>query len=265
MNVTSLGYRTDLALLERSGSVIEDRGDHLVVRTPSNPTFYWGNFLLLDHLPPADRTQEWLDRFAAAHPNARHRAFGFDVADGAIEALSGFARRGFTTQSSVVMTASAVHPPPRPDSSADYRAVESDHDWRQSLELQIACHEGYDESSRQFVERRNEANRALVADGRGGWFGAFVDERLVSQMGLVDVGVGLARFQSVETHPDFRGRGLAGTLVHFVSRFGFDRLGARTLVMVADPEYVAIRIYRSVGFTASEVDLAAELFPGSAE
>ena len=51
MDVESLGYRTDLALLRLGGSTIEDRGDHLVVRSPYNPTFYWGNFLLLEHVP----------------------------------------------------------------------------------------------------------------------------------------------------------------------------------------------------------------------
>ena len=36
MDVRSLGFRTDLALLTASGSVIEDRGTHLVIRTPAN-------------------------------------------------------------------------------------------------------------------------------------------------------------------------------------------------------------------------------------
>ena len=37
MHVSSLGFRTDLALLTASGSVVEDRGTHLVGRTPDNP------------------------------------------------------------------------------------------------------------------------------------------------------------------------------------------------------------------------------------
>ena len=74
MDVVSLGFRTDLALLERAGSTIEDCGDHLVVTSPANPTFYWGNFLLLDHVPAADRVEMWLDRFVAALPAARHRS-----------------------------------------------------------------------------------------------------------------------------------------------------------------------------------------------
>ena len=75
---------------------------------------------------------------------------------------------------------------------------------------------------------------------------------MVSGLGLFRASDGLARFQSVETHPDARGRGLAGTLVYHVSRYGFETLGADTLVMVADPDYLAIRVYRSVGFNESE-------------
>jgi hypothetical protein len=45
MNVKSLGYRTDLIFPTFDGEII-DRGDYLVIRTPKNPTFYWGNFLL---------------------------------------------------------------------------------------------------------------------------------------------------------------------------------------------------------------------------
>jgi hypothetical protein len=42
VDVRSLGLRTELALRVLSGSLVEDRGDHLVVRTPDNPTFWWG-------------------------------------------------------------------------------------------------------------------------------------------------------------------------------------------------------------------------------
>ena len=45
MLVRSLGYRTDLMISAINGEVT-DRGDYLVIRTPSNPTYYWGNFLL---------------------------------------------------------------------------------------------------------------------------------------------------------------------------------------------------------------------------
>jgi ribosomal protein S18 acetylase RimI-like enzyme len=264
VKLSSLGFRTDLALLERAGSTIDDRGDHLVVRSPENPTFYWGNFLLLDHVSRADRVEEWLDRFAAAFPEARHRTFGFDTTRGTIDDLSGFVAQGFRVEASTVMTARAVRPPPHPNSEATYRVFQSDNDWRQSVELRLACDDFEQPAShREFVTRRAESNRALVAAGHGQWFGAFLGDTLVSQMGLVTAGPGLARFQSVETHPDHRGRGLAGTLAHHVSGYGFRELEAKTLVMVADPDYLAIRIYRAIGFIDSEAQLQAERAPGT--
>ena len=262
MDVASLGFRTDLALLERSGSTVADRGDHLVITTPSNPSFYWGNFLLLDQVPAADRVEEWLDRFAATFPEARHRALGFDDPHGSLADLSALAGHGLEVEASVVMTATAVHPPPHPNGDATYRTLESDADWTQHAELQMACNDTYDpERHLLFVSRRAASNRALTKAGHGAWFGAFLAGELVAQMGLVSAGPGLARFQAVETHPEHRGRGLAGTLVHRVSDYGFRELGARTLVMVADPGYHAIRVYRAVGFDDTESQLQAQRTP----
>jgi RimJ/RimL family protein N-acetyltransferase len=159
------------------------------------------------------------------------------------------------------MTATSVRPPERPNLDATYRQLSSDDDWQQSLQLRIACNDTDEVGYETFAARKLASDRATAEAGHGGWFGAFLDGRLVAQMGLFKASSGLARFQTVETHPELRGRGLAGTLVHHTSRHGFDELGARTLVMVADPEYLAIRIYRSVGFAATETQLQAELQP----
>jgi ribosomal protein S18 acetylase RimI-like enzyme len=265
VDVTSLGFRTDLALLALAGSTIEDHGDHLVVRSPHNPAFWWGNFLLLARVPAPEETDRWLERFVAQFPDAGHRTFGFDGTQGRVEDLSGFAEAGLDVEASTVMTATSVRPPARPNDEATYRGLASDDDWAQSVQLQIACFgsEGDPEGNRAFITRRAETNRALVEGGHGRWFGAFAGDELVSQMGLVAASPGLARFQAVETHPDHRGRGLAGTLVHHVSGYGFGELGAHTLVMVADPDYVAVRVYRAVGFSDGESQLQAERAPAS--
>ena len=261
MEVASLGLRTDLALLERSGSTIEDCGDHLVVRTPRNPTFWWGNFLVLDAVPSPERIDAWLDRFVAALPGARHRAIAFDCPDGTVDELAGFSERGFTADASSVMTARSVQPPPHPNTEATYRPFSSDDDWAQSVALALACHDGYEENQLEFVTRRAASNRDLVTDGYGAWFGAFVDGRLVTQMGLVRAGADLARFQSVETDPASVDAGSQERSSTTSARYGFAELGAETLVMVADPNDDAIRIYRTVGFTATESALHAELAP----
>lgn len=201
----------------------------------------------------------WVETFERELPGAAHRTFSVDGVDGTVADLEPFVGLGFTIEAAVVMTARSVREPPRPDRSATYRPLTTDDDWHQQVELAMAGEEaGYD---LEFCTRSAAAGRALVDGGHGRWYGAFRHDRLVSSMGLFAAGAGLARFQSVKTHPDHRGRGLAGTLTHVVGRYGLDELGARTLVMVADPGYLAIRVYRSVGFDDTEVLLGAERRP----
>jgi predicted GNAT family acetyltransferase len=76
-------------------------------------------------------------------------------------------------------------------------------------------------------------------------------EQVVADCGLFRDGRGpgsVARFQHVETHPQWRRRGLCTALIHKVCRHGFEVMGAETLVMMADPHDVAIEIYASLGF-----------------
>jgi ribosomal protein S18 acetylase RimI-like enzyme len=262
VRVTSLAYRTDLALLELGGSTVEDRGDHLVVRSPHNPSFYWGNFLLVEGPPAAGAAGHWVEVFRDSFPDAGHVAIGVDGTTGTRADLAGFADLGLDVAVDSVMTAERVHEPPHPNHEATYRTLETDQDWADLVDFRVAT-EGKDDSAtyRRFVTDRAAASRTLAQAGHGAWFGAFLDGRLVSSMGLMGAGDGLVRFQDVETLPAARGRGLAGTLVHAVSRYGFGELGARTLVMVADPDYTAIRIYRALGFTSSQTQLGVQRAP----
>ncbi|PVU83461.1 GNAT family N-acetyltransferase [Cellulomonas sp. WB94] len=265
MRITSLGFRTDIMLLTLQGSDVEDRGDHLVVRTPGNPTFWWGNFVLLRERPGRGGVRRWEETFARELPEAAHRTFGVDGTQGDVADFGEFAAAGYAVDGSAVMTASSVHEPPHPNHDATYRALDltdrGDRDAAIALQLANAPHRE-PSSHREFLVRKMEAMRPLQEAGCGSWFGAFVDGRMLSGMGLFSDGSGVARFQSVDTHPDARGRGLAGTLVHHVSRYGLTDLGAATLVMVADPGYHAIDIYRSIGFETTETQLQLERSPG---
>lgn len=260
MDVLSLGYRTDLALLSAGGSSVEDHGDHLVVRSPHNPTHWWGNLLLLDGPPDEHAARGWLDRFAATFPDAGHVALGVDGTDGRVDDLAGWSSLGLVVEAHSVMTATSVRPQVR-TAQAVCRPLRSDDDWAQSVELRVRCHDGPEEPAafRAYASAQARTRRQMVEDGFGSWFGAFADDRLVSQLGLLTGGPGLARFQSVETDPGHRRQGLAGTLVHDAGRYGFAVLGATTLVIVADPAHHAAGLYRSLGFAATETQLQAEL------
>ena len=96
MNVSSLGFRTDLALLTDSGSVVEDRGTHLVVRSPDNPSYFWGNFLLLAQPPVPGGEKEVVGAFHTEFPLADHVSIGIDTADLTDEARAAFEAAGLT-------------------------------------------------------------------------------------------------------------------------------------------------------------------------
>lgn len=256
MQVQSLGYRSDLMLLRLQGSLVVDRGDHLVVRSPANPGFHWGNFVLGD--------QTWVDRslsdlvgvFHAEHPKASHLALGVDGVDGGVWGDDELGRCGLEAERSVVMTATDVHEPIHPNTDAVCRMLASDADWAAAVDLSANDNETFEPIEyRDFEHRRMAARREQQEAGLGGWFGAFVDGEMLCGLGLFTDGSGLGRFQSVQTLASARRRGLAATLVHYASLVGLRDDAVRELVMVADPGYPAIRLYRSLGFADAEIQI----------
>ncbi len=77
MRIDSPGLVTDLELLRLQGSTVTDHGDHLVVRTEANPTFWWGNFVLVLGEARSAEVDRWVARFEEEFPDAHHRAVGF--------------------------------------------------------------------------------------------------------------------------------------------------------------------------------------------
>lgn len=261
MGVRSLGYRTDLMIRALEGSHIEERRDYLVVRSPSNPNYWWGNFLLLAAPPLTGEAGRWLATFAAEFPDARHVALGIDVTEAGTVDVSELVSEGLQVQREAVLTARAVHEPPHPNTAATCRTLAGDNDWQQAAELRAEVSEGGPSADPEFLAQRIAAERALTEAGHGSWFGAFLDGKLLAQLGLITDGSGIARYQTVETHPSARRQGLAGTLVWQAGLHGLGADGADTLVIVADPDEAAIRAYRSVGFADAETQIGLERQP----
>ncbi len=260
MRVTSLGLATDVALRVLEGAEVSDRGGYLVVRSPDNPDFWWGNFLILPGPPEPGSASAWLARFAAEFPTAPHVALAVDAAyPDATSVPADFPAAGLEPERGIVLTAASVTPPPRPAEHAGIRPLESDADWQASFDLAVRCFGA--EGSQEYLVRRNAARRRLIRAGRGAWFGAFGGGRLLAQLGVCDAGDGRARYQDVETDPAARRRGLAGTLVWHAGLYARRVLGAATLVIVADPAGEAIRVYRSCGFADAETVLTFERPP----
>jgi ribosomal protein S18 acetylase RimI-like enzyme len=250
LKVASLAYRTDLVFHAFDGR-ISDHGDHLVIESPSNPGFYWGNFLLFAARPTLRDVERWPAIFAGAFahaPGVRHFCFGWDQNRGSRDGIEGLQARGFSLEQGDVLTASRPHPPPRPNREVVVRALSSDADWEAATQNQIATRGVYELAGYTVFKRAQMARyRAMTAAGLGAWMGAFLEEQLVGDLGVF-VQEGVGRFQSVGTHPDFRRRGVCATLVHQAARFARASLAARELVIVAEADGDAGRIYRSLGF-----------------
>lgn len=264
MHVRSLGFRTDLALLTRAGSVVEDRGTHLVVRTPDNPSYFWGNFILLAQPPVPGGEREVIGAFHTEFPQAEHVSIGVDGTEDLTDALQPFADAGLEVESCTVLTTGALVAPRPVADGVHVRPLESDADWESRARLSHHLWSQTDEATfLTYARRKNDQERVLVAQELGQRFGAFVDGELVSTAGIFVTEKGVARFQSVETHPDHRRQGLGAAVVHAAGAHALMTYEVEELVIAADTEGEAIEIYRRLGFTDAERHNTLERRPGA--
>ena len=255
MKVHSLGYRTDLIFPAFDGEII-NRGDYLVIKTPSNPSFYWGNFLLFKNPPREGDYLRWRELFAreiGTPPHVEHQAFGWDTTKDQSGFIGPFLDAGYQIERSVVLTALREDLIPKSSPGITIRRLRSEDDWNQSIENQVLCREPVFSEDGYRVFRQEQAKRyqEMVSGDRGAWFGAFSGNQLVGDLGIFCSGE-LGRYQSVGTHPDFRRRGIAGTLVHKAGLYAFDHHNVETLVIVAEADCPAQRLYQSIGFKFAE-------------
>jgi len=253
----SLGWRTDLIFARFDGEV-SPRSDHLVIRTPHNPGFWWGNFLLFDHAPRAGEAARWLGRFeaeiAATQAESRHVTFGVD-SDAAFDLPADFAAAGLSQFASTVLTMRRAQlRAPRRALGGAFRigALRLPEQAAAAVEMQVVADAGQTQSEaayRLFRERQMRRYEAMARAGMGDWFAVFSGDAMVADCGLFRApGESLGRFQHVVTHPLWRRRGLCSALIHAVCLHGFETMGLETLVIVADPDDVAIGLYESLGF-----------------
>ena len=261
MEIQSLGYRTDL-FFSRFGGIVLDGGDHLVIRTPSNPNYHWGNYLLFSRPPEQGDLEKWQALFhqeISARQVTHHMVFGWDSPEGETGVVQPFLAAGFELSESIVLTAQQVNPPPKYNQEVVIRPLVEDWEWAQALKNQMDCRPAVhsEETYLPFKTAKMAGHREMQRAGLGEWFGAFLGNQLVADLGLFCL-EGIGRFQSVETAPAFRRRGICGTLVYQAARYAFERMGAKTLVMAADEHYHAARIYESTGFRVAERQIGLE-------
>jgi hypothetical protein len=168
MEVKSLGYRTDLVFPQFDGQIL-NRGDYLVILTPTNPTFYWGNFLLFANPPGAGDLDRWKAIFnqeIGSRLQANHFAFGWDSVSGALGAVQPFIDAGFNLSQNVVLSARQVQVPPKYNREVAVRPLTEDWEWEQATQNQVACRDpghslaGYQLFKRDQMQRYRRMSEA---------------------------------------------------------------------------------------------------------
>ena len=240
------GWATDLAVLELTGSTVHEHGDHLLVRTESNPGFHWGNCLFVTDEDVVDNAGRWVETFQSAFPKASWIAVGLIRLPDDQDA---WVAQGLTVELDDVLTTRLL---PRqtllPDGYTVRRLLGGD--WEQSLARAVAENDRTGDedptSYELFARRRMQAWRALCDREVAAFFGAFEDNVLVAELGIVQCGK-TARYQSVGTDEEHRRRGLASHLLGVAARWAGDR-GCDLWVIVTEATNPAGRVYRRLGF-----------------
>ena len=207
----SLVWATDLDVLPLD-RVIERHGDHLCVRSPSNPIHYWGNLLLFDDPPVAGDRRRWERLFETEIDGsaAGHRTFAWDTRDGTLGAArEEFVTHGYEVEETVglVGTPDRVRPHRRENREVAIVALDpadgADLDlWEQVLTLQAASRDPHltEAPYLAFARTRQNDLRRLFVAGRGAWYVALApgSREVVASCGLVVTG-GRGRYQAVGT------------------------------------------------------------------
>jgi GNAT superfamily N-acetyltransferase len=247
------GWLTDIAVLQLSGAQISDRGDHLVIRSSDNPAYHWGNFLLVTDPGARDDAERWVEQFRATFPHASHMGIGLPVEPDPAP----WAALDLVVGSDEVMSATTMPELRGAPEGYSIEQLVTPAQWSAAAAADVAENTRTGEqpdhdSYRQFTLARWRTRAGLSEGGAAAFFGAFVGNECASQLGIVLCGQDsqgrlLARYQSVQTAVDHRGRGLAGHLIGVAAQWAGDR-AARRWIIATEPDSPARRLYRSLGF-----------------
>lgn len=265
MELRSLSYLTDLAFARFDG-VVENKGRYVVIRTPDNPGYFWGNYVIFPEPPQSlivlDEYKAIFKREFADTAGIRHVTLAWEGGQAAAVVEKKLEADLFIVEKSVILATDMVHLPAKSNHAVEIRTIKTDSEWEDVICSQIACRQKDFELEKyeRFKRRQFSRYRKMTEAGLGAWFGAFSNGQLAGDLGVFKAG-NLGRFQSVETLPEFRRQGICGSLVFHASQWAQKELGVKTLVMAADPEYHAARIYESVGFNPAEFVWGAYWYP----
>ena len=137
-----------------------------------------------------------------------------------------------------------------------------------ALQIALADHEAAPVSgaTSDFIQWRLEQRLQSAILDNGNWWLLMHQGVPVASCGLFFDQDGLkARFREVTTHPEWRGRGFATTLVRMLGQNFLTQGQVQELIIVSEPDSIADRIYSKLDFKAVSYQIALITDPRSSQ
>lgn len=227
----------------------------LKVESPDNPTFFYGNFLLLDKAPESTDLKQLETLFKSLFTGPKIKHFTFCWKGKVVKDWSEFLKVGYEYDESSILTLqeNELIKPKSLNESIEVRPFSSDNDWNEWIDLETAEREKGDHEEanyRIYLAGKVRMYKQFVKLNRGNYFGAYIDGKLVAAAGLFSKEK-IGRFQSVLTKTSYRKQGICKSLMFEIcKRYAGD---LETLVIAADNHYFAKDIYEQLGFKTREI------------
>jgi hypothetical protein len=212
------GFLTDFQLLG-SKSRITEFESLMVIKTLDNPTFMNGNCLLLKN-PPTNKNKGDIENLFLQNFDKSvlrsHVSIAWECAHGN---LANFIADGYEYNHNSVLT---IKPkdfikPLKTNSKITVKQFNESIHWQQWIQNEVDERpETITKSNFEvFIEKPADFYRELSEKGIGGFFGAFIENRLVGSVGLY-IFDGIGRFQQVSTLKEYRRNYICNTLLEFI-------------------------------------------------
>ncbi len=265
MDISSLARKTDI-MYNKQFSEIINKDNYVVIKSPKSPNYHWGNYIIYDSPPQLGDLKKWQKQFHEEFEyydveNPSHYLFTWNPSMKSDGNFSEFLKAGYELDKGIALTAQTLIKSKKHNDSLRVKKITSLEEWEQAtVNRALGADEKYFssfEASYEFAKERMTEFKEYIQNGSGSgdWFGAFMGQQLVGGLGIYFDG-DIGRFQMVSTHHEHRRKGVCSTLVYEAAKTAFAEYKVKTLVMEADADYHAAKIYESVGFKPTEVNQA---------
>jgi ribosomal protein S18 acetylase RimI-like enzyme len=229
------------------GNEVFQRNGATFVRNTSHPIIHDANHVTGITASTPEEIDALLDRVERQYAHCRHRRFDTDVRTPP-QFVTRLSLDGYTPEHALLLLlVDGVIGTPR---KHDIRPLESESDWAEFTLLRRMDWEEHAARTGRPAEREvNDSMTALrfVKQPPVLYWGAWVDGRPVAYLNSWEGPEGVGQIEDVFTHPDYRHRGLATSLIHHGVADARGK-GAGAVAIVADPTDTPKHMYAAIGF-----------------